>query len=442
MKVLKFGGTSMANADSIRQVGNIVKADNKAKFIVVSAPGKRKNSDVKVTDLLYEAYAERENTGSCDNTIKKIHARFNEIVKELDIKLDISRYIEKIRQDVNTGSSRDYTASRGEYLSAIVFAAYMNYEFIDASELIQFDSFGNFDSELTNEITATRLKKAGKAIIPGFYGIMPNHQIKTFSRGGSDITGAIIARAVKAEIYENWTDVDGFMTCDPRIVANPSIIDVITYKEIRELSYMGASVLHPDSIAPVRKCDIPINIRNTFNPKAYGTFIVPSEKFIEGKYSRKESLITGIAGKSNFAGIFINKNMMNNEVGFMRRVLSVFEKFGVNIEHVPSGIDTLTVIFEKTGVSDETVKHIIEQIKWEVNPGKVQLVEGFALVAVVGHGMGGKRNILGRICSAISNADINIRMIDQGSSELNIIIAVDENNLNRAIKAVYDEFHS
>lgn len=440
MKVLKFGGTSMANADSIKQVGEIVKGDSAARYVVVSAPGKRNADDVKVTDLLYECISERETTGTCNKTMEKVKARFDDIIAGLDIKLDISRYIETIRHDLNTGAGKDYAASRGEYLSAIVFAAYIGYEFIDAANIIRFDSFGNFDSELTDEIAKKRLKQSARAVIPGFYGMLPNHHIKTFSRGGSDITGSIIARAAGAEVYENWTDVDGFMVCDPRIVKNPAIIEMITYKELRELSYMGANVLHPDSIFPVRKSDIPIHIRNTFNPSAGGTMIVPTKNFVAGAHKRAQRTITGIAGKGDFAAVYMDKSMMNNELGFIRRALGVMEKFGVSVEHTPSGIDTLTVVFDKSGIDSDTLNRIMEEMRAELHPDKLEFVENLALVAVVGHGMSRKKGTASRVCAAISDADINIRMIDQGSSEVNIIIAVEQSDLNNAIAALYDEF--
>lgn len=442
MKVLKFGGTSMANAASIRQVAEIVRGDKQAKFVVVSAPGKREKTDTKVTDLLYACYDQKRKEGVCDAALLTVRQRFDDIIAGLGLTLDLSDYFAVIRNDINSGASKDYVASRGEYLSAVVTAAYLGYAFIDARELIRFDMNGNFDAELTNSVCAKRLANSAGVVVPGFYGEMPNRQIKTFSRGGSDVTGAILARAVGAEVYENWTDVDGFMTCDPRIVENPHVIGMITYKELRELSYMGANVLHPDSIFPVRKSDIPIHIRNTFNPSAQGTRIVPTKHFLAGDYMREIHTITGIAGKTDFCALHVEKSMMNAELGFVRKFLSILERHGILVEHIPSGIDTMSVIIDRTGIDDNTLAVILEQIRAELHPDCLDVIEGLALIAVVGHGMSRKPGTASRVCMALSNAGINIRMIDQGSSELNIIIAVENADYEAAIGAIYAEFEN
>ncbi len=440
MKVLKFGGTSMANADSIKQVASIIRADKQNRFTVVSAPGKREKSDIKVTDLLYACYNEKLETGKCDKSLEVVKRRFDDIIDGLKINLDMSPYFADIRNNINTGASKDYVASRGEYLSAILTAGYLDLPFIDAAELIKFDMHGVFQSELTNEICAKKLKNFKNAVIPGFYGQMPNGEIKTFSRGGSDITGSIIARAAEAEVYENWTDVDGFLACDPRIVDNPVGISMLTYKELRELSYMGANVLHSDSIFPVRKCDIPINIRNTFNPSAQGTLIVPTKKYLSGEYKREERTVTGIAGKKDFVSIFMAKSMMNNELGFARRVLSVLERHNVSIEHMPSGVDTLSLIVDTASTDRDVLNRVVSDIKNECRPDSIEVMDNFALIAVVGHGMNRKKGTAAKVCGALSKADINIRMIDQGSSELNIIVAVENADYEKAIRALYDEF--
>ena len=430
----------MANADSIRQAGAIIQADPANRFIVVSAPGKREKSDTKVTDLLYACYDEKQAKGDCDETITVVEKRFTDIIAGLNLDFDMSADFETIRDDINTGASRDYVASRGEYLCAKLCAAYFNLEFIDAADIVKFDSKGKFEAEPTNEIASKRLALSKGAVIPGFYGTMPDGQIKTFSRGGSDVSGSIIARAVSASVYENWTDVDGFMVCDPKIVANASLIQMLTYKELRELSHMGANILHSDSIFPVRKSDIPIHIRNTFNPAAKGTMIVPTKKFYSGEFSRDFRTVTGIAGRKNFAAIHMEKSMMNNELGFARKALSVLEEHNVLMEHMPSGIDTLTVIIDGASVSENTLNSAVRHMAEACAPDNIEVVREIALVAVVGHGMSRKKGTAAKVFSALYKAGINIRMIDQGSSELNIIVGVENNDYESAIQALYEEF--
>lgn len=439
MKVLKFGGTSMANADSIRQVGNIVASDSLARFVVVSAPGKRAPGDEKVTDLLYNCYKVRAAGGDLAEAFRKVEKRFTDIVEGLGCTIDLKPYFEQIIYDMEGGANEDYAASRGEYLSAVVTAAYLGYEFVDAKDIVKFGNDGSFNAELTNTLTAAALRRVRRgAVIPGFYGQTENGLIKTFSRGGSDVTGSIVARAVAAAVYENWTDVDGFMKCDPRIVKNPEVIEMLTYRELRELSYMGANVLHPESIFPVRKSDIPIRVRNTFNPAAPGTMIVATTKFLSGEYARREGTITGIAGKKNFMSVYMEKQMMNNECGYARKVLSVLERHNVSLEHMPSGIDTMTVVFE--ALPDSECNAILEEIRADCAPDRMELSRNISLIAVVGHGMRSKKGTAMRICQSLYNANVNIRMIDQGSSEFNIIIAVEEEDYEKAIGALYEEF--
>ncbi|MCL2797105.1 MAG: aspartate kinase [Firmicutes bacterium] len=439
MKVLKFGGTSMANADSIRQVGTIIKSDPASRFVVVSAPGKREKADTKVTDLLYACFEKKQKTGACDDALAVVEKRFADIVSDLKIKLDLRGEFDAIRNAINSGASRDYAGSRGEYLSALVCAAFLGLEFIDAALIIKFSSSGKFEAELTNETAAKRLAASKGAVIPGFYGAMPDGSIKTFSRGGSDVTGSIIARAAGVSVYENWTDVDGFMTCDPRIVPDAALIDMLTYKELRELSHMGANILHSDSIFPVRKSDIPIHIRNTFNPGAKGTLIVPTKKYLAGAFFRNTRTVTGIAGRKDFIAIHMEKSMMNSEVGFARKVLSVLEEHNVSIEHMPSGIDTLSVIVDGTAVSDETLASTVSHMGTVCEPDNIEVVRDIALVAVVGHGMNRKKGTAAKVFSALYRAGVNIRMIDQGSSELNIIVGVENKDYETAIKALYEE---
>lgn len=440
MKVLKFGGTSMANAASIRRVADIVNADPQAKYVVVSAPGKREAADVKVTDLLYECIEVRNRDGLCDAALEKIIRRFDDIVRGLQLDLDLTPEFNVIRDKINGGAGSEYAASRGEFLAGIVMAKLLGVKFVDAGDIIRFDMEGNFDSETTNRLVENRFASGERAVVPGFYGKMPNGKIKTFSRGGSDVTGAIVARGVGADMYENWTDVDGFMTVDPRIQKDPDIIEMLTYKELRELSYMGANVLHPESIFPVRKADIPINIRNTFHPSAPGTMIVPTKKYMNGEYKRADRTITGIAGKTDFAAIYVEKSMMNSELGFARRLLKILERHNILLEHLPSGIDTMTVVIDASSQCPETMQSVLREIKEELSPNNVEYVEGIALVAVVGHGMNRKKGTAARVFRALSDADVNIRMIDQGSSELNIIIGVENSDCHKAIRAIYKEF--
>ncbi len=431
----------MANADSIRRVGDIIRADKAARIIVVSAPGKRESNDVKVTDLLYECWRTRQETGDARDCFARIEKRFTDILSGLHLSFNIKPYIEQIYYDLEGGASVDYMASRGEYLSALVTAAYLGYEFVDAKEIIKFEQDGTFSPELTNELCAAVLLRQGErgVVVPGFYGQTLDGRIKTFSRGGSDVTGAILARAIRASVYENWTDVDGFMTCDPRIVKNPAVIKMLTYRELRELSYMGANVLHPESIFPVRAADIPIRIKNTFHPEAEGTEIVSTVGFFKGEYTREDNTITGIAGKKNFNAINLEKQMMNSEHGFARKVLSVLEDYNVNLEHMPTGIDTMTVIFEP--VDDATINRIMEDIRITCAPDRMELVRNLSLIAVVGHGMSRKIGTAMRVCRGLYDAGVNIRMIDQGSSEYNIIVAVEDADYEKAISALYGEFH-
>lgn len=433
VKVVKFGGSSLASADQFKKVGSIIRAEESRRYVVPSAPGKRFSEDTKVTDMLYKCYAEAEAGKNFDKSLKAIEERYNEIIKGLGLKLSLKDQFAEIKKNFAAGAGSDYAASRGEYLNGIIMAEYLGYEFIDAATVICFDKNGDFDSEKTNDVLSKRLAKTENGVIPGFYGAMPNGKVKTFSRGGSDVTGSIVARALKADIYENWTDVSGFMAADPRIVDNAKSITVITYKELRELSYMGASVLHESAIFPVRKEGIPINIRNTNAPEDKGTMIV------ETTCHTPEYTITGIAGKKGFVAVSIDKEMMNAEVGFCRKVLSVFEDNGISIEHMPSGIDTMTVFVHQ----DEFVEkeqQVLAQIHKAVSPDVIELESDLALIAVVGRGMKNNSGIAGNIFAALAKAKINIKMIDQGSSELNIIIGVRNKYFDEAIRTIYSVF--
>ena len=436
--VVKFGGSSLASAEQFKKVGKIIKKDEARKYVIPSAPGKRTPDDTKVTDLLYSCYGqaileEDECEENFESLLAAIKERYEEIISGLGLTLSLDDEFRTIRENFSKKIGRDYAASRGEYLNGIIMAAYLGYEFIDAAEVILFDAAGNFDAEKTDKLLSKRLAKTERAVIPGFYGSMPGGKIKTFSRGGSDITGSIVSKAVHADLYENWTDVSGFLIADPRIVRKPKSIDVITYRELRELSYMGATVLHEDAIFPVRKEGIPINIRNTNSPEDKGTLIV------EGTCRKPRFVITGIAGKKDFASITVEKAMMNSEVGFCKKVLEVFDGNDISIEHMPSGIDTMT-IFVHQDEFEEKEQKVIAGIHRAVEPDFLELESDLALIAVVGRGMRATRGTSGRIFSALAHANVNVKMIDQGSSELNIIIGVRNHDFETAVNAIYDIF--
>ena len=437
IKVCKFGGTSMANASALEKVKNIILSDESRRFVVVSAPGKRDKNDIKITDTLYKCYDEIASVGNCDKSFALIRERFTGIVNDLGLKIDIKKILDQTEKEMLEEKSSDFCASRGEYLSAIVMAEYLGFEFIDAKDMVRFNSEDKLNEDYTNDKVKTRLKEVKRAVIPGFYGKNYEGKIKTFSRGGSDITGSIIARGVNADLYENWTDVSGFLICDPRIVPEAKPIKQVTYKELRELSYMGASVLHSEAIFPVMKGKIPINIKNTFKPEDAGTMIVPNDKYDP---ALSDTVITGIAGKKNFAVIVIEKSMMNSEVGFIRRVLSVIEHHGLCIEHLPSGIDTLSVIVSSEQLTGCTLSDIINEIRENVSPDYIHVVENISLIATVGHGMTRRPGTAGRLFSALAEANVNVAMIDQGSSELNIIIGVSNNDYEKCIQTIYKAF--
>lgn len=434
VKVLKFGGSSLADAEQFKKVAAIIKSQPERRYVVASAPGKRFSDDIKVTDMLYDCYKLVKQNKDIEDAFGKIEDRYNGIIKDLGIDFCLNKEFEKIKSAIVHHAGRDYIASRGEYLNSMILAAFIGYDFIDAEDGIFFKENGTLDTEKTNEELSAILKKHERAVIPGFYGSMPNGTIKTFSRGGSDITGSIVARAIKADIYENWTDVSGMLMADPRCVENPKVIETITYSELRELSYMGATVMHEDAIFPVREMGIPINIRNTNAPEDSGTMIVPSVSS-----NKVDTVITGVAGKKGFSVIAIEKDMMNSEVGFGRRVLEVLENHELCFEHLPSGIDTMSVVVNDEDFLDKK-DAIINEIQRKTKADGISVNGGIALIAVVGRGMAGSHGTAGRIFTAIAKAGVNIRMIDQGSSELNIIIGVDESDYINALNAIYHEF--
>ena len=432
-KVVKFGGSSLASAEQFKKVKDIITADSARRFVVPSAPGKRSSSDTKVTDMLYSCYDLAVKGKDFSEQFEKIKERYYDIISELGLDLSLEDEFDIVKACFIGKAGRDYAASRGEYLNGIVLANYLGFNFIDAADVIFFNDAGQFDAKKTGKELSARLESLENAVVPGFYGSMPNDTIKTFSRGGSDVTGSIVAAAVGADIYENWTDVSGFLTCDPRIVDDPAPIKTITYKELRELSYMGATVLHEDAIFPVRKAGIPINIKNTNKPDDEGTMIVEST-------SRKPHYtITGIAGKKGFTVVNIEKDMMNAEIGFGRKVLEVFEKNGICFEHMPSGIDTMSVVVHQEEFAPKE-QEILSGLHRNCQPDIIDIETDLALIAVVGRAMKSNRGTAGRIFSALAHAHVNVKMIDQGSSELNIIIGVSEQDFEKATKAIYDIF--
>ena len=432
-KVVKFGGSSLASAQQFKKVADIIHADPERRYVVPSAPGKRFSGDTKVTDMLYGCYHLAEEEKDFSKELAAIEERYQEIIEGLSLSLSLKEEFKQIRKNFKEKAGENYAASRGEYLNGIIMAAYLGYEFVDSAQVIRFDENGDFDAETTNDILREKLAGMERAVIPGFYGAYADGRVKTFSRGGSDVTGSIVARAVKADVYENWTDVSGFLVADPRIIDTPVAIDTITYRELRELSYMGAGVFHEDAIFPVRREGIPINIRNTNKPEDAGTWIV------ESTCQKSRYVITGIAGKKGFCSVNIEKAMMNSEIGFGRKVLQAFEDNGISFEHVPSGIDTMTVFVHQDEFIDKEQK-VVSAIHRLASPDSVDIEADLALIAVVGRGMKATRGTAGRIFSALAHANVNVKMIDQGSSELNIIIGVANDDFAAAIRAIYNIF--
>ncbi len=432
-KVVKFGGSSLASAEQFQKVSSIIRSDESRKYVVPSAPGKRYASDTKVTDMLYTCYDAAVNKKDFESLLSAILDRYNEIIKGLGLTISLDHEFEVIKDNFINEAGRDYAASRGEYLNGIIMATYLGFDFVDAAKVIRFNEDGSFNDTVTNDLLSACLSKIDSAVIPGFYGAKEDGTVITFSRGGSDITGSLVALAASVDMYENWTDVSGFLIADPRIVKHAKSIETITYKELRELSYMGASVLHEDAIFPVRKAGIPINIRNTNEPQDKGTLIV------EGTCKQPKYTITGIAGTDGFAAITIEKAMMNSEVGFCRKVLQVFEENNISIEHMPSGIDTMTIFVHKKEF-EEKEQQVIAGIHKAVHPDHIELESDLALIAIVGRGMRATRGTAGRIFSALAHAHINVKMIDQGSSELNIIVGVRHDDFKAAIRALYEIF--
>ncbi|MBQ4323453.1 MAG: aspartate kinase [Clostridia bacterium] len=435
VKVLKFGGSSLADAEHFRKAAAIIKSDPANRFVVASAPGKRFPEDIKVTDLLLECYRLARAKQPIDEPFGQIEDRFRQIIADLGLNLSLEPEFATIRLVIKNRAGRDYVASRGEYLNSMILAEYLGYAFLDAEDSIFFTEEGTLDLARTDESLEVLLEEAGSAVIPGFYGSMPNGTVRTFSRGGSDITGSIVARAAKADLYENWTDVSGMLMADPRVVKNPEPIPYITYRELRELSYMGASVMHEEAIFPVREAGIPINIRNTNCPDAPGTMIVASDD----QAAAPTRVITGIAGKTGFSAIYVEKALMNGQLGFGRRVLQVLEDNGISFEHLPSGIDTMTVVVETSALEPHR-EAVISSLNKKISPDHLRIHDDLALIAVVGRGMVSAEGTAFRVFKALAEAKVNVRMIDQGSSELNIIVGINAADYATALDAIYREF--
>ena len=434
IKVCKFGGSSLADSKRISAAVQIVRSDLQRRFIVLSAPGKRNSDDSKITDLLYLCHAHVEQKMPFDDVFGQISRRYRDIVCELGLPLDMDPSLSKIKADIAAGASADYVVSRGEYLCGLIVAGLLDYTFVDPVEMIVFNDRGLLDDASTQQAVNSRLKAVERAVIPGFYGAMADGQVKTFSRGGSDVTGAIIARGVDAEIYENWTDVSGLLMADPQIIDNPKTIGVLSYRELRELTYMGATVLHDEAIFPVREAQIPVNIRNSGRPQDPGTMIVPETYPIA-----HTGAITGIAGRKDFTVVALEKTLMNAQIGFGRRLLSVLEEYQVSFEHLPSGIDTMSLVIADAQFKDKR-ERVLEEIRRQCQPDALMVYPDMALIATVGRGMSHIPGMAAKLFAALAQANVNIRMIDQGSSEINIIVGVEMTDFKTAMHAIYDAF--
>ena len=437
IKVAKFGGSSVADGIQLTKTKQIIEQDPDRRYVVVSAPGKRYEADNKITDILYLCKTHIEHNLPYDQLFQVVADRFMAVQINLGVKVDLLRYFDEIRENLKQNPSADYIASRGEYLNAVLVAAFLGYDFVDTKDLIKFDAKGKLLMTETDEAIRAELEKHERAVLPGFYGSLPDGSVKTFSRGGSDITGALVARAMHADVYENWTDVSGFLMADPRIVKNPQQIRKISYKELRELSYMGASVLHEDAIYPARMANVPINIRNTNAPEDPGTMITGEAEAYSDEGENR--IITGIAGSKDFTVVALYKNMMSSERGFVRRILGILDDYDINFEHLPSGIDTVSVVMSTQAVNGR-IDEVLEEFRTRLRPDSIDVFENMALVATVGHGMSFRPGVSAKLFTALAEAGVNIRMIDQGSSEMNIIVGVENKDFETAIRAIYQAF--
>lgn len=437
IKVAKFGGSSVADGIQLTKTKQIIEQDPDRRYVVVSAPGKRFEGDNKITDLLYLCKTHIDHNLPYDQIFQVVADRFMAVEVNLGVDVDLLTQLETIRENLRRNPSADYIASRGEFLNAILVAAFLGFDFVDTAPLIKFDSRGKLLMEETDEALRDELAKHEKAVLPGFYGSTPDGKIKTFSRGGSDITGALVARAIKADVYENWTDVSGFLMADPRIVKNPKQIKTISYKELRELSYMGAGVLHEDAIYPARMANVPINIKNTNDPADHGTMIIGEADFDDP--AERNRIVTGIAGSKDFTVVALYKNMMSSERGFVRRILGILDDYNINFEHLPSGIDTVSVVMSNKDIGDR-LDDVLDEFRSRLRPDSIDVLENIALIATVGRRMTLRTGVAARLFTALGEAGVNIRMIDQGSSEMNIIVGVENKDFEKAVRAIYSAF--
>lgn len=438
MKVLKFGGSSLSDSSQFAKVKNIVESDPERQVVVVSAPGRRDSKDSKITDLLYLCHAHIKYDVAYDGIQEMICSRYAEIKNECGLSVDIEKEIAGVFAKLNKKTSVDYIASRGEYFNAMLMAEYLGFKFVDAADWLAFDYKGEVDFEKSEKNLREIFEVYGKIVTPGFYGAMPNGEIKVFSRGGSDITGAIAAASLNASVYENWTDVNGIMMVDPRIVKNPKTIARITYDELRELSYMGAAVLHEDTVFPVRLKDIPVNIRNTNEPDNPGTLI--REEFEKDSAEELDRFITGISGKKDFSIFNIYESSLGEDkIVLLRKVLAIFDKYDVPVEQIPSGVDSLSIVVPTESIENKKYD-IVAALKEETHIDKCDITDGISLIAIVGRQMAYRTGVSGRIFGALGDNKINIRTIEQGADEITIMIGVYTEDFEKTIKILYDSF--
>ncbi|MDU7166014.1 aspartate kinase [Finegoldia magna] len=433
MKVVKFGGSSLADANQLKKVKDIIMNDDARKFIVVSAPGKGVNNKHKVTDLLAMCHELSAHDLNFNEVYEIIENIYKNIVDDLVLNIDIDKILSDVKEEITNGASYDFVVSRGEFMSAKVLAAYLDYDFVDAKDLIAFDD-GELDIVKSHENIKNILTKHDRAVVPGFYGVDEYNNVHTFSRGGSDVTGSVIAASLDCEMYENFTDVSGFLVADPRIVKNPKPMGTITYNELRELSYMGAKVLHEEAIFPLRDKNIPINIKNTNAPDEAGTLIL-SKCDVKNK-----NIVTGISGKKDFTVINLEKVNMNTEKDFFRKLTTVFESNDILIEHMPSSIDSVSVLVSDSSITPKLNK-VLEELKIYLDMDKISWERDISLIAVVGRGMINEKGVSSRTFTALAKEGVNIKMISQGSSEINIIIGVETKDFEKAIRSIYKEFY-
>lgn len=436
IKTVKFGGSSVADGIQLQKIKQIIESDPERRYVVVSAPGKRFSGDSKITDLLYMCKAQADHNIPFEQLLQVVTDRYSAIKYNLEIDVDMDSRFREISDRLKAGCSEDYLVSRGEYLSAVLVAAYLGYDFVDTEGLVVFDSRKRLLTDETNRRLSEELARHERAVLPGFYGSFADSgEICLLSRGGSDFTGSLVSRAVNADIYENWTDVSGLLMADPRVVKDPKPIEYISYMELRELSYRGASVLHEDAVFPVRMSNIPINIRNTNAPEDPGTIITADDSY------RNDKVLSGIAGKYPFTVITVYKNMMNKEVGFVRKALAVLEDFGISFDHIPTGIDSLSVVVESANI-EEHLEEVLQEFNRRLHPDEITVVPDIALIAVVGTGLRMAIGTTAKISTALADAGVNIRMINQGTSEINIIIGVESKDFETAVRAIYGAFVS